>query len=472
MTRIHRHTSRTLYAFIVAASLFALSLDARAQVEEKKPSAQTDQTSNAQAAKMNAPSVEPDAAKLYMEASQYAKGKFDEFAKTGVPYNKELEQKTLGEQRALAVKNAARLSARNPSKSLDVYYLGMLYALGDQHAQAAETLKRLLGTEGAGLPANTIDDARANLIQQLLKLERADEAARVVADYARSASQRPLIRYRYETLLTAHHRNAKAFDKAVPHARAAYESAARLINDKTIERRRRDTLLLGSSAALVDLLMRSKKEAEAVGVLHELRRLALRLPSAKLYGQAEAFLIEHGERVPALESASEAKEGALAFAPTHAPEIAVDVWIEQKPVSLSSLRGRVVLLDFWATWCGPCRVTIPHLSEMSRKYGERGLVILGLTTYQGRGDGRPMSPPEELVFLKQFKKQTGASYGFAVTVAETNEDNYGVANFPTAVLIDRRGRVRLISIGAGGERELEAAIKKLLAEPADSTADR
>lgn len=459
MSRLSNSLNRSLFALLV--SLFACA----AHVET---SAQENTRARTVGAGANTEGGETEAARLYVEASQYAKRRFEEFAKTNVPYDKELEQKILREQRELAAKHAAQLSARAGARGLDLYYLGMLHVVAEQHERAAETLRRLFGTEGEGIPAHTLDDARAALIQQLLKLERADEAAKIVADYARTPVQRPLVRYRYETLLTAHYRNAKLYAQAAPHAQEAYRAASQLALDKSIAPARRDTLLMGASTALADTLSRAGRNEEAVASLRELRRLALRLPSAKLFAQAEGFLLEHGVALGGLEPADDSRASATAAAsvPAQTPEITVDQWIEHEPVSLSALRGRVVLLDFWATWCGPCRVTIPRLSALQRKYKNRGLVVLGLTTYQGRGDGREMTPAEELVFLKQYKQRIGAAYGFAVTEADTNEDNYGVSSFPTAVLIDRRGRVRLISIGAGDERQLEAAIKKLLDETA------
>jgi thiol-disulfide isomerase/thioredoxin len=461
------HLSKRV-ALAVAASSLILCLPRAGcyAQEQQRPSRTVSATAQAKVAE------ESESARLYVEASQYAKRKFEEFARTNVPFDKELEKRTLGEQRELAARHAARLTAREPLRGLDLYYLGMLHAAAEQPDRAAAALGRLFGADGTGVPQQTLDDARATLIQQLLKLERADEAARVAADYAASdpSGQRPLTRYRYETLLAGHHRAAKAYAKAVPHAREAYRAAMRVAADGATPPPRRDALLLGSSAALADVLARAGRKDEAVAALRELRELSLRLPSAKLHSQAESFLLDHGVAARTLEPAGEETERALAHVPARAPEIKVDEWIEQRPVSLSSLRGRVVLLDFWATWCGPCRVTIPRLSALARKYRDQ-LIVLGLTTYQGRGDGRTMTPVEELAFLRQFKKRTGADYGFAVTAAETNEDNYGVSNFPTAVLLDRQGRVRLISVGASDDdaRQLEAAIKKLLGEPATTT---
>ncbi len=125
---------------------------------------------------------------------------------------------------------------------------------------------------------------------------------------------------------------------------------------------------------------------------------------------------------------------------------------------LADLRGKVVLLDFWATWCIPCRQTIPKLNALHRKYGERGLVVLGLTDFEGNIEGRNATRAEETAYLRQFKRQKSIAYGFAVSDDKETARGYGVVTIPTAVLLDRRGRVRFITISA--ERRRGRAARK------------
>jgi thiol-disulfide isomerase/thioredoxin len=155
--------------------------------------------------------------------------------------------------------------------------------------------------------------------------------------------------------------------------------------------------------------------------------------------------------------------------PAPLPELVATQWIDQAPVTLSKLRGQVVLLDFWAPWCGPCRYTFPRLQRWHESYKDKGLVILGLTNYMGNIDGRRATPTEELAYLRTFKKQQHLPYGFVVADSSVNDQNYGVFSIPMSFLIDRRGNVRFIAMGAG-EGEITALgkmIEKVMGEEND-----
>jgi thiol-disulfide isomerase/thioredoxin len=192
-----------------------------------------------------------------------------------------------------------------------------------------------------------------------------------------------------------------------------------------------------------------------------MRARAIAIPSASLYRNATELLLEQGEGF----SVPPALDGLEAGAP---PEIKVSEWIDQPPVRLADLKGKVVLLDFWATWCGPCRYTIPKINALHRKYKDRGLVVLGLTEFEGEADGREMTRAEETAFFRRFKRTQGIGYGFAVEDGKENARSYGVHSIPTAVLIDRRGRVRFLTISASDFEAdaLAAMVRKLLDEPA------
>lgn len=123
------------------------------------------------------------------------------------------------------------------------------------------------------------------------------------------------------------------------------------------------------------------------------------------------------------------------------------------PGSLAALKGKVVLVDFWATWCGPCKLIAPRLSSLKDRLGPQGLAIVGLTT-------DPAGPAT--AFAEKYQMR----YPIVVDADGETSKAYGVNALPTLVLVDKQGIVRDVFIGfdPSGEGELERSIKKLLAE--------
>jgi thiol-disulfide isomerase/thioredoxin len=149
-----------------------------------------------------------------------------------------------------------------------------------------------------------------------------------------------------------------------------------------------------------------------------------------------------------------------------------------QPQSLADLKGKVVLIDFWAVWCGPCKAVFPHLRDLHEKYGKKGLVIVGVTTYYEKFGfdkttnkltaGANLSKDQEQDMLKDFVETNRLPYTiWTVTKddwkAAVNQD-YGVKGIPTAVLIDQNGVVRLIKVGSGpaNAQAIEKQIEELL----------
>ena len=125
------------------------------------------------------------------------------------------------------------------------------------------------------------------------------------------------------------------------------------------------------------------------------------------------------------------------------------------PSSIGALRGRVVLLDFWATWCGPCRVVVPKLGALQARYGAQGLSVLGVSTENA----------EEVAL---FAQRMSVRYAVAIDKHAETTRSYGVMSLPTLVVVDKRGIVRDVSIGydSAEDAHLESSVRSLLAEPA------
>ena len=123
-------------------------------------------------------------------------------------------------------------------------------------------------------------------------------------------------------------------------------------------------------------------------------------------------------------------------------------------ISQENYRGHVLVLDFFATWCQPCRQSIPHLVEMNRKYGKQGLEILGLSVDE---DGERA--------VKIFTDEYRVNYPLALVGDSTTAD-FGVRSVPVMYLVDKKGKIAEVYRGYSGEsaRAMEQSIKRLLAE--------
>ena len=129
-------------------------------------------------------------------------------------------------------------------------------------------------------------------------------------------------------------------------------------------------------------------------------------------------------------------------------------------LSLASLRGRVVLLNFWGVSCPPCRIEMPELQAMHRRLAGRGLVVLGVTE---------MNPtPEE---ARRFLTEIGASYPVVLDPGERLGALYRIEAHPTTFVIDARGTITFVNDGylKGDEKRIEAAVLQALDGPGAAT---
>ena len=132
-----------------------------------------------------------------------------------------------------------------------------------------------------------------------------------------------------------------------------------------------------------------------------------------------------------------------------APEPDLDTWLIGDRVTLADLRGRVALLEFWATWCKPCQEMFPKLTALYDLESERGLEILAITRHYMAYGGTPEAKAEELNLMRALLNEHRVSFPAAVAPDQRLQAVYGANGLPTVALIDRQGVVRYA--GPGGE---------------------
>lgn len=154
----------------------------------------------------------------------------------------------------------------------------------------------------------------------------------------------------------------------------------------------------------------------------------------------------------------------LALLGKPAPALEVGQWLGERPAPLSALKGRPVLLFFWAHWCGDCKRQAPALAKLADRYGARGLVIVGPTQLYGyRARGEEATPEQELAYLEEIRQKFYASVpGMAVPVSSENFRLWGASTTPTLVLLDRHGIVHLYYPGNLSYEELAANVAALV----------
>lgn len=125
--------------------------------------------------------------------------------------------------------------------------------------------------------------------------------------------------------------------------------------------------------------------------------------------------------------------------------------LDGKTVSSTDFKGKVVVVDFWATWCGPCVSEIPGYVELQRKYADRGLIFVGLSLDEGG--------PE---VVRKFVKAHKVNYTVGLSNEQVQAAFGGFEVIPTTFVIDREGRIHFKKTGAMAPAEFEAIVKPLL----------
>lgn len=153
---------------------------------------------------------------------------------------------------------------------------------------------------------------------------------------------------------------------------------------------------------------------------------------------------------PALED-NKNRDAITAMQGKPAPALAVTNWLNSKPLTLADFKGKIVVIDFWATWCGPCLASIPHSNELQKKYADKGVVIIAVCAPNG---GEKMAATV---------KERGIEYAVALDTGDKGNTFavYKADSYPDYFIIDRKGNLHW---GDVVNDDVEKAIQLLLAE--------
>jgi peroxiredoxin len=165
-----------------------------------------------------------------------------------------------------------------------------------------------------------------------------------------------------------------------------------------------------------------------------------------------------------------------------APPLAADFALHGKPVTPADLKGKVVLLHFWALWCQPCRDDFNGLRDWQTRYRRQGLEVIGVTRYYrdfafDKGRGRvvaakaPLTAEQERAAVKEFAAHHRLGYCLLMLPGEEGRKvfaEYGAGRLPLTVVLDRDGKVRLVKVGTGkGNTEAVDRVLRELLVPHD-----
>jgi thiol-disulfide isomerase/thioredoxin len=293
------------------------------------------------------------------------------------------------------------------------------------------------------LPALFLYAAMIDNVRSYLAQHNFDAAERQVREYQTHSGVTPELAAAVSWIARAE-LDSKNFPRA-----EAYAQQTRKLSEMLLQKRKLDAepllpLALGASIEVHSQALAAQgARSEAVVFLHDQLKL--------FAGTSVVERIRKNVNLLSLEGKP-------------APELDESDWLGVKPPSLASLRGRPVLLFFWAHWCSDCKGEAPLIADLKRIYGPKGLAVMGPTKFYGyAANGDDALPAVEKPYIDRIRGQFyGMLPNMPVPLSAANFQAYGASTVPTIVLIDSGGIVRLYHPGVLPEADLAAKVQAVL----------
>jgi thiol-disulfide isomerase/thioredoxin len=239
---------------------------------------------------------------------------------------------------------------------------------------------------------------------------------------------------------------AKQLEAADKYARETYQMAAALLKTRALDQEPRLPIALGAAIEVlgqIDVARGARTEAVAY-----------------LQGELRTY------KGTSIEKRIQKNINLASLEGQPAPALDLSEFLGSKPPALTALKGKVVLMFFWAHWCSDCKQQGPILGELLRKYRDEGLVVVAPTQRFGYvAGGRNAPADEETRYIEQVLHQFYPDLvAQPIPVSAANHLRYGVSSTPTLVLLDRRGIVRMYNPGRLPLDQLEPRVRALLGD--------
>jgi len=285
-----------------------------------------------------------------------------------------------------------------------------------------------------------------NLVREVRAAINANDFARAEAQIAEYQARRGVTPEMLEALswLGRGALAAKKYDQAEAYASRTREMCLEMLKTRPLDADRNLPIALGAAIEVLAQAAAARGERSAAVAFLQEQLAAYRDTSIRTRIQKNINLLTLEGRA--------------------APPLEVNEWLGPRPQPLNALKGRPVLLFFWAHWCGDCKTQAPALAKLLEEYGRYGLTLVGPTQRYGYvAGGKEAGPQEELAYIDEVRARFYGQLGaMSVPVSEENFKNYGASTTPTLVLIDRGGIVRLYHPGHLTYEELAPKVAALL----------